>query len=520
MSAQAPATLRSARERIELVVDPGSFEAEDEDVVSDDPYGFSDQRPYVERLREAEERTGVTEAVATGRARLEGRPLGVVAAEFGFLGGSVGVATGERVARLLERCRIDRVPVLALPASGGTRMQEGAVALLQMSKVSAAVGRLRAAGVPYLVYLTHPTTGGVFASWGSLGTLTWAQPSALLGFGGPRVVELMTGAPLPAGVQVAENLAARGLLDEVVPEDELRERVARALRVLAPHEGVRSCNRTPPRSIARPEPRPASEAEDDAWGSLRRARHPDRPSAGDLLDRGATDVTVLRGDRTGRPDDPSCLCALARVDGVPCVVVAQHRDRPARRPAVMGPAGYRKARRAIALAAELDLPLLTLLDTPGAEMSVAAEEGGLSHELAGCLAAMNALRAPSVSVILGEGGSAGASALLPADRVVCAQHAVLVPIAPEGASAILYRTLDRADELANTQGIASWELARFGIVDVIVPERPSAEREAAPFLDRLAATVGEELRRVRAMDPGERLAARARRYREIGNPPA
>ena len=168
----------------------------------------------------------------------------------------------------------------------------------------------------------------------------------------------------------------------------------------------------------------------------------------------------------------------------------------------------------------LGLALVTIVDTPGAEMSVAAEEGGLSHELAGCLAAMNALRAPSVSVILGEGGSAGASALLPADRVVCAQHAVLVPIAPEGASAILYRTLDRADELANTQGIASWELARFGIVDVIVPERPSAEREAAPFLDRLAATVGEELRRVRAMDAGERLAARARRYREIGNPAA
>ena len=508
MTAGAPAVLAGARERIDLVADPGSFEAWDEDVVSDDPYAFADQKPYRQRLREARERTGAGEAVACGRATIEGRPLGLAAAEFGFLGGSIGVATGERVARLLERCRAERLPVVALAASGGTRMQEGTVALLQMAKISAAVGRFRDAGLPYLVYLTHPTTGGVFASWGSLGALVWAQPGALLGFGGPRVVELMSGQPLPAGVQVAENLARLGLVDEVVAPSEVRQRVARVLRALAPPA---------PRADA-PDPIEPARAEGDACVSVARARDPDRPSAWDLLEHAAEELTILRGDRSGRPDDPACLAALARFDGVPCVVVAQHRDRPARRPAVMGPAGYAKARRAMALAEELGVALLTILDTPGAAMSVEAEEGGLSFQLARCLLEMSRLRCPSVSVILGEGGSGGASALLPADRVVCAQHAFLAPIAPEGASAILYRTLDRADELANTQGIASWQLKRFGIVDAIVPERPSAEAEPADFLARMAAIVGRELRRVVAMDSEERLARRGRRYREMGNP--
>jgi acetyl-CoA carboxylase carboxyl transferase subunit beta len=517
MSPSSATTISGARERIALVADPGSFQAWDEDVVSDDPYEFSDVRPYVERLREATEKTGSTEAVVCGRAAVGGRPVGIVAAEFGFLGGSIGVATGERVARMLERCLEERLPVVAVPASGGTRMQEGTVALLQMAKISAAVGRFRRAGLPYLVYLTHPATGGVFASWGSLGTVTWAMPHALLGFGGPRVVELMTGTPLPEGVQVAENLLAHGLLDDVFPPSELRHRVARALDVLDPAEA-----RAPAGESGRP-PEPArgiqtGDAPRDARASLILARHPDRPSARDLLERGANKLTVLRGDRSGRPDDPSCLTALSRFDGVPCVVVAQDRDRPGRRPAVMGPAGYRKARRAIALAGELALPLLTVLDTPGAEMSVAAEEGGLSFELAGCLAEMSALRSPTVSVILGEGGSGGASALLPADRVVCAHHAFLAPIAPEGASAILYRTVERADELADAQGIGSWDLERFGIVDVVVAESPSADQEPEAFLDRMQAAIGTELRRVVRADHGERLAARERRYRQMGNP--
>jgi acyl-CoA carboxylase subunit beta len=483
--------MAGAPERIALVADPGSFEPWDDDIVSDDPLNFSDVRPYAERLAEARERTGQTEAVLTGLVHVDGRPLVVIAGEFGFLGGSIGVATGERAARAIERAIERRLPVLALTASGGTRMQEGAPALMQMAKLADAVRRLRDAGLTYIVYVMHPTSGGVLASWGSLGHVTWAEPHALIGFGGPRVVEMLTGEPLPDDVQRAERMLERGLLDDVVAPEQLRERVGRVLTVTAEGPGATGPGAQPPEELA----------PGDAWASLQRARDPARPTAADLLDTWATDITPLRGDRAGGGDDPACLAALARVRGIPSVVVAQPRDR-------MGPAGYRKARRAIGVAAELGLPVLTIVDTPGAEMSVAAEEGGLSFAIAECLAALLSTPVPTLAVLAGEGGSGGAIALLAADRVVCAEHASLEAIAPEGASAILYRSTEHAPELAATQGGASWDLARFGIVDVVVPEEPQRFRE------RLGAVVEAELRELRAQDPGTRLATRARRYRQ------
>ena len=480
-----------APERIALVADPGSFEPWDEDVVSDDPLEFADVRPYRERLAEAGARTGLSEAVLTGAIAVDGRKVVVIAGEFGFLGGSVGVATGERVARAIERAIEQRLPVLALSASGGTRMQEGAPALMQMPKLAAAANRLREAGLPYVVCLMHPTTGGVLASWGSLGHVTWAEPGALIGFGGPRVVEMLTGEPLPDDVQRAERMLARGLLDDIVAPEELRERVIRVLAV----------TQAPPPEAAPSMAHVGEIAPGDAWASLQRARDPQRPTAADLLDDWATDVTPLRGDRAGGGDDPACLAALARVRGVPCVVVGQPRKR-------MRPAGYRKARRAIGIAAELGLPVLTIVDTPGAQMSVAAEEGGLSFAIADCLAALLAAPVPTLAVLAGEGGSGGAIALLAADRVVCAEHASLEAIAPEGASAILHRSTDRAPELAATQGGASWDLARFGIVDVVVPEAPPG------FTERLGAVVAAELRGLAGADPAARLETRRRRYRQ------
>jgi len=480
-----------ARERIALVADDGRLEAWDEDVVSDDPLGFSDVRPYAERLAEARERTGLSEAVLTGLIRVDGRPLAVVAGEFGFLGGSIGVATGERVARAMERATEQRLPLLALPASGGTRMQEGAPALMQMAKLADAARRLREAGLLYLVCLMHPTTGGVLASWGSRGHVTWAEPLALIGFGGPRVVEMLTGAPLPEDVQRAERMLERGLIDDVVEPQQLRERVRRVLAVT---------EEPPPGGAA------ALDTEEvktgDAWASVRHARNPDRPSGPDLLAAWTTDVTPLRGDRSGGGDDPACLAALARVRGIPCVVLAQTRG-------TMGPAGYRKATRAMGIAAELDLPILTIVDTPGAEMSAVAEESGLSYAIAEALAGLLAAPVPTLAVLAGEGGSGGALALLAADRVVAAEHAALHAIAPEGASAILYRDTDHAAELAATQGGASWDLSASGIVDLVLSEAPGA------FAERLGAVVEAELRALAAQDPAARRAARSRRYRQL-----
>jgi len=501
VSSGAQTRLASAWERAALVVDEDSIELWDADVVSDDPLGFTDTKPYRERLAEARERTGLGEAVLTGRATLDGRPLVIVAGEFGFLGGSVGVATSERIARAFERAVEQRLPLVALPASGGSRMQEGTLAVVGMAKLAAAAGRLRAAGLPYVVCLTDPTTGGALASWGSLGSVTFALPGALLGFAGPRVVELMTGAALPEGVQRAESLLAHGLIDDVVAPDELRGRVGRVLSVA----GARSA---PAKRVAAASPEGIEGG--DAWASLQLARRLDRPGASEVLASLADSVTKLRGDRAGHADDSACVAALARVSGHPCVVVGQRRAADGA-PGAMNAAGYRKARRAMALAAELRLALVTIVDTPGAELSAEAEQGGLAGEIAGCLADMAALPVPTLALLIGEGGSGGALALLAADRVVVAEHASLGVIAPEGASAILHHDLDHAAELAASQGGASWDLLAAGIADRLVPEpRPGA------FLDDLGAIVSSELAALTARDPSERLAARQARWRGIG----
>src|SRR5829696_4513452 len=323
----------SAAERIALVADDGSFDEWDAEVASDDPLSFNDTKPYRLRLSEARQATGLSEAVLTGRATLDGRPFVLIAGEFGFLGGSIGVATAERVARAFERALAERLPVVALPASGGSRMQEGTLAVVGMAKLAAAAGRLRAAGLPYVVCLTDPTMGGVLASWGSLGTVTFALPDTAAGFAGPRVVELLTGRSLPARVQRGETLLAHGLLDEVVAPEALRSRVAAVLAVAAGNEGegtgapARPAPASPfadparsPSLDARPDP-----ATRDAWASLRHVRDRRRPGAAAVLDALAADVTMLRGARDGRPDDPACFAALARVTGFSTVVVAQRR---------------------------------------------------------------------------------------------------------------------------------------------------------------------------------------------------
>jgi acetyl-CoA carboxylase carboxyl transferase subunit beta len=233
----------------------------------------------------------------------------------------------------------------------------------------------------------------------------------------------------------------------------------------------------------------------------------------------ASEVTELRGDRAGRPDDPGSLAALAVVCGQRAIVIAQRRAADGAAPALT-PAGYRKARRAIALAAELGLPIVTIVDTPGAELSAAAERGGLAGEIAGCLAELGTVAVPTLALLLGEGGSGGALAFLLADRVVVAEHASLGVIAPEGASAILHRDLAHAPELAATQGGASWQLLAHGIADTLVPEPTPAHEDPAGFIARLAATVDSELAALLAQDAPAQLSERRARWRAVGRPPS
>jgi acetyl-CoA carboxylase carboxyl transferase subunit beta len=456
---------------------------------------------YRSELADARAKTGLDESVLTGEGLVFGRRIAVVACEFDFLAGSIGVAAAERITAAVERATAERLPLVASPSSGGTRMQEGTVAFLQMVKIAAAVELHKQAHLPYLVYLRHPTTGGVFASWGSLGHVTAAEPGALIGFLGPRVYEHLYGEPFPPGIQTAENLHRHGVIDGVVPLELLRATLNRALKVVADAPGA------PPAA-------PAEEAVPDvpAWDSVEASRRPDRPGIGYVLRQGTTERVLLSG--TERGEAATTVLALARFGGQPAVVVGQQRLVGG----LAGPAALREARRGMALAAGLRLPLVLVIDTAGPALSVEAEQDGLAGEIARCLAELVTLDTPTVSVLLGQGSGGPALAMVPADRVLAALHGWLAPLPPEGASAIVYRDTDHAPELAAAQGIRSADLVRAGIVDAIVPEHPDASDSPEDFTARLSATIADELHRLRSVPSGERRAARLRRYRNIGLP--
>lgn len=497
-------TRLTAHALLGLVLDAGSYLSWDAP-----PADVRPDADYADALAEAREASGCDEAVLTGEGRLHGRRVAVVACEFGFLAGSVGLAAAARLVDAVERATAEGLPLLAAPASGGTRMQEGARAFVAMAPIAAAITAHKAAGHPYLVYLRHPTTGGVLASWGSLGHLTAAEPGALIGFLGPRVYEALHGQPFPEGVQRAENLHRHGLVDAVLAPDALRSAAGRALGVLLDRPAADALPPTrPPDGPAAPVP---------VWNSVLRSRRKERPGVRDLLRLHATDVVRLHG--TGEGDsDPSVLVALARFGGRPCVLVGQ--DRRTQSPETpMGPAALLQARRGMRLAAELRLPLVTVIDTPGAALTAEAEERGMAAQIAHCLADMATLRTATVSVLLGEGTGGAAIALLPADRVLCAQHAWLSPLPPEGASAIVHRTVERAGELAESQGIGSADLHASGVVDRVIGEGGDAADEDAAFCARVGAAVAHELATLPSFGQGVPTAGRTDRYRRIGARP-
>jgi acyl-CoA carboxylase subunit beta len=444
--------MSGARGLIDAVLDPGSFQSWDQPAREE----LADSA-YREQLRRAAERAGTDEAVVTGRGLVQGRPVAVLVSEFAFLAGSIGRVAADRITAAVRRATAERLPIVASTSSGGTRMQEGAPAFVEMINISKALMEHKAAGLPYLVHLRHPTTGGVFASWGSLGHVTVAEPSAMVGFLGPKVYEALHGRPFPSDVQTAENLAAHGVIDGVVDTSDLPFLLDRTLGVLV----------DPPAPPTLPR-RTGSIGPVDAWDSVLRTRQADRTGVRDLLKYGATGTVRLT------EADASVLVALTRLDGQPCVVVGQ--DRSQVKP--MGPAALRQARRGMNLAQALGLPLVTVIDTPGAELSPAAEEGGLAGEIAQCIATMATLSVPTLSVLLGQGTGGGALALLPATTVLATEHAWLAPLPPEGASAIVHRDTSHAAQMAATQRITAAALHETGTVHHLIPEHDTDTPES------------------------------------------
>lgn len=492
----------NATELLDAVVDQGSFVSWDTEPEQPD---ISDE--YARDLAKARERSGADESVVTGAGLIRGRRVALIVSEFSFLAGSIGHAAAKRIVAAVERATAEGLPLLAGPASGGTRMQEGTLAFLSMVKITGAVRAHRQAGLPYLVYLRHPTTGGVMASWGSLGHINVAEPGSLLGFLGPRVYEALYGEAFPENVQVAENLFHKGLIDGVVEPGDLADLVGRALDILSPGGPV-AARPAPPETL---NVRPSTV---DAWTSIGISRRPRRPDLRQLLKVGATDALPLNGTGQGEKD-PGLLLALARFGTQSCIVLGH--ARPLRKDAAgMGPGSLREARRGMKLAEELRLPLLTVIDTAGAALSQEAEEGGLAGEIARSLHELIGLESPSVSVLLGQGAGGGALALLPADRTIAAQHSWLSPLPPEGASAIVHRTTAFAPAMAQAQGVNVAALYANGLVDHIVDERDDASLEPREFCTRMARAIEFELGSVAGVPVPELVAARARKFASLG----
>jgi acyl-CoA carboxylase subunit beta len=503
----------TARAAIDRLVDANSFREQDSGLASTDPLHFVDESAYRERLLVLKEETGEADALVSGFARLDDHEVAIAALDFGFLGGSMGVVVGEKLVRIAERARDRHLPLISISASGGARMQEGMLSLLQMAKTSAAVQRLRESGCPYISILAHPTTGGVFASFANLGDIMIAEPGALIGFAGPRVVEQVIGRKLPEGSHTAEFLYAHGMVDAIIDRREQRGYLARCLAVLAaPRSGYQR------RGHRFRSPRNGPEV--PAWDAVQRARGALRLTSVDYVERMLDEFIELHGDRSSG-DDPAIIAGFGTLDGKAIALIALERghleDRERRHDGRPYPEGYRKARRIMELAERLKLPLVTLIDTPGAHPGVESEARGLASELAGSLARMSTLRTPIVSAVIGEGGSGGALALAVADRVLMLDGAIYSVITPEGAAAILYRDATRAPELSSKLKLTARELKRLNVVDEIVPEPDTAidgDPEAATAL--LAESIMNALAELQRKRIDRVVRERYVRYQSIG----
>jgi acyl-CoA carboxylase subunit beta len=430
----------------------------DADLRGSDPLGFPGYTP-----------PAGAESVLTGSTE----SYALIQGRFDVMGGSMGAAHGERVVRAYRRAVELRLPVVVVTSSGGARMQEGMVSLIQMGRTAAAARGHSAAGLLSVALHRSPTTGGVLASYSSLADVRGVVAGATIGFAGPRVVELTTGEPLPPKSHTAEGAHAMGLVDDVVPVGEQREWVEAALGL-----------RDRPLPATWTWPTPAAVEGGDAWANVLRSRAEGRPSGR------AWAAALTRSWVPLNNFDPAFVAGLAslRDSGRRVVVVALERGAPR-------PAGYRLAQRCFAMAGRLGLPVLTLVDTPGADAAPASESRGIAQEIARTFSAMAGVPTPTVSVIVGEGGSGGALAVAVADRLFLLEGSVLSVMRPEGAAAILDRDTAAAPTRAEHLKLRPADMVSLGIADGTLPDGDVDAVAAAVEGALDEAVVGDRLRR-------------------------
>ena len=495
----------SASERIGFLLDPGSFQELDPDLSPGDPLGFVDSQPYTARIAENRRKSGVNEAARYGTGTIGGYPVVICALDFTFMGGSMGSVVGEKVTRAVELGAKTKTPVIVCSSSGGARMQEGTLSLMQMAKTSAALALLAEAGVPHFALLADPTYGGVSASFATLGDLIICEPKVRVGFAGPQVIEQTIRQKLPAGFQTAEFLMEKGQIDLIVPRAELPN-VFRKLLACHDRRSAPAAGSAKATAAAKTE---APAKKRTAWESVQLARNPERPNLREYIDLMFDGFMELHGDRTYR-DDAAIVGGLATLDGRPVMIIGHQKGRGtkeniARNFGMPHPEGYRKALRLMQYAGRLGLPLVTFIDTPGAYPGLGAEERNQSEAIARNLMVMARLPIPIVCTILGEGGSGGALALGVGNRVLMLENAIYSVISPEGCATILFKDAASAPRAAEASRLTARDLLELGVADELVAEPPDgAQADAAATaarlkdalirnLDELAGRAGKDL---------------------------
>ncbi|MDD5705112.1 MAG: acetyl-CoA carboxylase carboxyltransferase subunit alpha [Kiritimatiellae bacterium] len=470
----------SCRERIELLADPGSFKEQNANIGFNDPLDFTDASgKYADKAKATAAKTGIGEAVVTGTATMGGRSVALAVMDFRFLGGSLGSGTGERILLATEMALARRLPLIIVSASGGARMHEGIVSLMQMAKTCAGIARLQEAGLPYISVLTDPTTGGVSASYAMVGDIHVAEPKSLIGFAGRRVIEQTIKQKLPDDFQTAEYLEAHGFLDSIVARKELRAWLVKVLGYYRPEQPKSAARKGGAKAVVRN----GRAKQPSAWDSVQLARHAGRPTIRDYIANCCDDFVELHGDRAFG-DDHGIIGGFATIGGVRLMLLGHQKGKNveeniASNFGMANPEGYRKAMRLMKLAEKYGLPVVSFVDTPGAYPGLDAEARGQAEAIARNLTVMAALRTPFLVVVTGEGGSGGALGIGVGDRVMMLQNAVYSVISPEGCASILWRDGKKAPEAAEALKITAGALLGLGIIDEIVPE-PAGGAHADP----------------------------------------
>ena len=455
-----------AYERIRMTVDEDSFEEWEKDMEFVNPLEF---KGYEEKVKSLKEKTGLSEAVVTGKASIEGNPAVIAVCDGRFLMASMGQVVGEKITRAVERATKEQLPVIIFACSGGARMQEGIVSLMQMAKTAAALKRHSDAGLLYVSVLTDPTTGGVTASFAMLGDVILAEPKALIGFAGPRVIEQTIGEKLPKGFQRSEFLLEHGFIDRIVERKEMRTVLGNILQMH--HTAQNHVIQKPVQTV---EKERQSVQEKDAWERVTISRKNDRPVGQDYIRILFSDFLEFHGDRC-YGDDTAIIGGIARFAGIPVTVIAQAKGKSTKENVahhfgMPSPEGYRKALRLMKQAEKFKRPILLFVDTPGAFCGIEAEERGQGEAIARNLFEMSSMKVPVLSVVIGEGGSGGALALAVADEVWMLENAIYSVLSPEGFASILWKDSKRASEAAEVMKLTAADLKKLGVIEAVIAE--------------------------------------------------